>query len=216
MTTVATDPQGREKFSEVAQYFNVLKPGEVKNITYRKSQVKLMNDLLNNQTFFSNYKKDHSIGKDEEVWQQFFTSNSWILGSDFIEILDDRDLGEDYIADLPIKGFDGFLDVIELKLPSAKIWNLDVTMSADVTKPIMQCMNYLVEYEKKMNVADKIEKLGVDILKPRITLLIGNTANWTKDHYRQFRILNSSFHNISVLTYDHVLERANRIIDLSK
>jgi len=41
------------------------------------------------------------------------------------------------------------------------------------------------------------------------TLLILN--DWNEKQAEAYRILNASFHNLTVLTYDHVLARARRI-----
>jgi len=74
-------------------------------------------------------------------------------------------------------------------------------------------MRYITEAERRMNDKKKTDKLGADILKPKITLIIGRSRDWTPNQKEQFRILNSSFHNISILTYDHVLSRAKKIIE---
>nr|WP_252509275.1 hypothetical protein [Acinetobacter colistiniresistens] len=42
--------------------------------------------------------------------------------------------------------------------------------------------------------------------------MYGRSNDWNKDQIKAFRILNSSYHNLSVITFDHVLERAKRIL----
>ena len=75
---------------------------------------------MNSPEEFKKYKIHSKVGKDEEVWQKFFEYNPWILGSDFVEILDERVLDEDNITDLPVKDYDGFVNIVELKLKKEK------------------------------------------------------------------------------------------------
>lgn len=215
LNTVVTDPSGRKKFEEVADNFGLLSPGDINGYSLRKTNTSLLNNLLNTEGFFNQYKNDKGIGKDEEVWEQFFKENEWLLGTDVIRVLKDRDVSEDYKADLPVESYDGFLDIVELKLPTAKFWTKDLCPNADLTKAIMQCMTYLKEYERRSNDHNKIKKIGVDILKPRITLIYGRSNTWDDSKVEQLRILNSSFHNIVILTYDHILLRASKLSDLS-
>ncbi len=39
---------------------------------------------------------------------------------------------------------------------------------------------------------------------------------WNDAQKESYRILNSSYHNLTVMTYDHVLARAKRILGLDK
>lgn len=216
LTTVATDTNGLEKMKEVLKNFGVLRVGDIDDFVEKSKAVKLFEKILNNQGDFDKYKSEQNIGKDEEVWQQFFETNPWILGSDFVEILDERVIDEESITDIPVKDYDGFVNIIELKLPTEEFWTQDIMPISNLTKAIVQCMRYVTEMERRMNDHKKLSKLGASILKPRITLLFGRSSDWNDDKREQFRILNSSFHNISILTYDHVLLRAQNIIKTQK
>lgn len=214
LNTIASDPNGRKKLAEVTANFGLLTPGDIYAIAHKKSQIEIMDKLLNNTEYFQKYKTDKNIGKEEEVWQQFFQENSWMLGSEVVRVLEDRHIDEESISDLPVEGYDGFLDIVELKLPEVAVWTKDLYPTSEITKAIMQCMGYITEYERRMNDGKKLEALGISILKPRINLIIGRSKEWNEGSRSQFRILNSSFHNITILTYDQVLERANRLINI--
>lgn len=211
--TVAADADGREKMKEILKNFNAIRKGDINEAAERNTAVNLFDSILTDQTKFEAYKAELAVGKNEEVWQKFFEKNSWILGSDFVEVLDERVLDEDSITDLPVKDYDGFVNIIELKLPTEDFWTQENNPVASLTKAIMQCMRYITEAERRMNDKKKTDSLGAHILKPRITLIYGRSDEWTDDQREQFRILNSSFHNISILTYDHVLNRARKIIE---
>lgn len=216
LMTVATDPNGQEKMKEVLKNFGAINKGDINEVVDRKLAVELFEKLLNDDNEFKKYKLENGIGKNEEVWQQFFQLNPWILGSEFVEILDERVIDEESITDLPVKDYDGFVNIIELKLSTEDFWTQEIVPVSNLTKAMMQCMRYVTEMERRMNDKKKTDDLGANILKPRITLLFGRSNDWTEDHREQFRILNSSFHNISILTYDHVLLRAKKIIEQSK
>lgn len=213
LNTVAADKEGRDKMKEILKNFNAIRKGDINELAERNGAIKIFEAILNDQNKFDIYKERLSIGKNEEVWQRFFENNPWILGSDFVEVLDERVLDEDSITDLPVKDYDGFVNIIELKLPTEEFWTKDVNPTANLTKAIMQCMRYITETERRMNDKKKTDKLGANILKPRITLVFGRSNTWGDEQREQFRILNSSFHNISILTYDHVLNRSKKIIE---
>jgi hypothetical protein len=212
LSLIAADPQGRDKITEVAKNLGLIDVGDVDYVVQRKNAIAQFESLLTDEQAFTKYKERLGVGKNEEVWQKFFEANSWILGSDFVEILDERVIDEENETDIPVKDYDGFVDIIELKLPSVNFWTADNIPTAELTKAIMQCMRYLTEMERRMNDRKKTDALGADILKPKITLIYGRSNNWEKEQREQFKILNSSFHDIAILSYDHVLERAKRIM----
>jgi len=209
---IAADPQGKQKISEVAKNLGLIEVGDIDYVVQKRKAVKFFEEILMNEKSFLEYKIKLGVGKNEEVWQKFFEGNPWILGSDFVETLNERIIDENSEIDIPVKDYDGFVNIIELKLPNADFWTTENIPVAQLTKAIMQCAHYITEMERRMNDCKKVEKLGATILKPRITLIYGRSNTWTKDQREQFKILNSSFHDIAILTYDNVLERAHKII----
>lgn len=213
LRTVAADFKGEEVMAKVAENIDSLTPTYIQEMSRRKKNVNIMREMLNNRQKFDEVKKGLGVKKDEEVWQQFFQKNDWILGSDVIELLNTRSLGEHDITDIPFKGVDGYLDIIELKLPAAELWNHDGTPNSKLSLAIMQCARYLRAAEKKANDFEKMKELGCEIIKPRITLIYGRSNGWSDTQKEQLRILNSSLHDISILTYDYVLKRAEKMIE---
>jgi hypothetical protein len=158
----------------------------------------------------------------EHDWQQWFSKNNWILGSDFVRVIDERSIDTENIADYLVQAFDGFLDIIEIKRPGGglRFWasSLDhgnYIPSGDLIKAITQANAYIFELEREINSQKFIERVGgVRTVKPRCVLVFGRSHNWNDDERRAFRILNASYHNLSIMTYDHVLGRARRIVGL--
>lgn len=212
LNTVASDPKGRQKLEELFQNFGFIKAGDVDGLAKRRLAKNFMNKLLNDSQTFRAYKEKLGVEKNEEVWQRFFQKNDWLLGSDIVEILDERRLDEHTTLDLPVKSLDGYLDIIELKLPSALVWTQHNNPRSELMESVMQCMRYISAAETSANNHQKVSELGVDIVKPRITLIYGRSDGWGEEEIKRFRIMNSSFHNITILTYDQVLKRASKII----
>lgn len=159
-------------------------------------------------------------GLAEQEWQEWFEDNSWILGSEFVKILDERKIDSSHITDFIMKAHDGFLDIVEIKKPDTqqKFWSDtkdhdNYVPSNELVKAITQSIRYIYEIEREANSVKFLEKTeGVKTIKPRCLLIFGRSHDWNKEQHEAYRILNSSYHNLSVLTYDHVLKRAKSIL----
>ncbi|PYE75058.1 uncharacterized protein DUF4263 [Xylophilus ampelinus] len=160
----------------------------------------------------------------EQRWQKWFEQNSWVLGSDFVRILDERRIDARNISDFLMEAYDGFLDVVEIKRPGGGMQFWAATLdhgnsvpSTDLIRAITQSSRYLHEIELEANSDKFIASVGgVKTVKPRCVLVFGRSVDWTGEQCEAYRILNASFHNINILTYDHVLARAERIVDIGE
>lgn len=84
--------------------------------------------------------------------------------------------------------------------------------STELTKAVAQATRYIYEVEREANSVKFLERVGgVKTVKPRCILVFGRSQDWDNDQKEAYRIFNASFHNLSVLTYGHVLARAKRI-----
>ncbi len=164
------------------------------------------------------------FGQDlvEQKWQEWFKHNDWVLGSEFVRILDEREIDTANITDYLMQAYDGFLDIVEIKRPqgSLRFWtdgqdHGNYVPSSDLTKAIMQATKYIYEVEREANSVKFLERVGnVKTIKPRCILIFGCSSNWNDDQKKAYRILNSSYHNLTIMTYDHVLKRAKRILKI--
>jgi len=156
----------------------------------------------------------------EKHWQKWFEKNSWVLGSEFVRVLGERSIDTANIADYLMQAYDGFLDIVEIKRPGGgfRFWSVardheNLVPSSDLTKAITQSLTYLYEVEREVNSVKFMQRLdGVEVIKPRCVLVFGRSNDWGDDERRAYRILNSSFHSVTIMTYDHVLARAERMI----
>lgn len=160
----------------------------------------------------------------EQKWQDWFKRNSWVLGSEFVRILDEREIDKGNITDFLMQAYDGFLDIIEIKKPqgSLNFWTEakdhgNYVPSADLTKATTQAIKYIYEVEREANSVKFLERVGyVKTVKSRCVLIFGRSNNWDEEQKEAFLILNSCYHNLTIMTYDHVLLRAKRILNIDE
>lgn len=155
----------------------------------------------------------------EHDWQRWFKTNDWIFGSDFVRVLDEREIDTHNVTDYLMEAYDGFLDIIEIKRPGGglRFWaehrdHGNLVPATDLVKAITQVTNYLYEVEREANSVKFLNRVGVRVVKPRATLIFGRSSTWGDDEHEAYRMLNRSYHALTILTFDHVLERAERIL----
>jgi hypothetical protein len=163
------------------------------------------------------YLVDYSAGQPEAVFQRWFELNIWVLGREYIRRHPLRKIGIDSEADLVMETTDGFLDVVELKRPKAKIMAKTPGGAAsfhyphsDFSKAYGQCVRYLAELESFRSQLEA--KYKSQIVAPRVFLVIGRSAIDDQDFTEAVRRLAATFHNIDVLTYDQVVDMGRALL----
>ena len=154
----------------------------------------------------------------ERYWQEWFTRNKWVLGSDFAQIVDERVIDTENIADYIMKSYDGFVDLVEIKKPNGlPFWastkdHGNYVPSVDLTKAITQCLNYIYAIELEANSTKFARRIGSRVIKPRCILIFGRSYDWNDEQREAYRILNAAYNQVSILTYDHISERAQNVL----
>ena len=156
----------------------------------------------------------------ESYWQKWFSENKWLLGSDFAQILDERYIDVENIADYIMKAFDGFVDLVEIKKPNGlPFWAVakdhdNYVPSSDLVKAITQCLNYIRAIEQEANSVKFLERTKSKVIKPRCILVYGRSNDWNDEQREAYRILNAAYNQVSILTYDHLLLRAKSVLGI--
>ena len=154
----------------------------------------------------------------ERYWQEWFTRTKWVLGSDFAQIVDERVIDTENIADYIMKSYDGFVDLVEIKKPNGlPFWastkdHGNYVPSADLAKAITQCLNYIYAIELEANSTKFARRIGSRVIKPRCILIFGRSYDWNDEQREAYRILNAAYNQVSILTYDHISERAQNVL----
>ena len=85
----------------------------------------------------------------------------------------------------------------------------------DLIKAITQASQYIFEVEREANSVKFLDRVdGVRVVKPRCVLVFGRSRDWNNEQIQAYRILNAGYAHLSVMTYDHVLERAKRMVGI--
>lgn len=191
------------------------------SISYYQSK---LNELRNRLT---SGKKYHET-KGKNSWQTWVYDNNWIFGIQYQIAIQKERVGFDNIPDFLFPTLDGFLDILEIKLPTHDVIIEDPShpgsyaWSSYANKAIGQVVNYIHHMElQQLVLRDRIierygDELGIDIhtIKPRSYILIGQSDGWKKSKIESLRKLNYSLHGIEVLTYTDLFQRGNNIISL--
>ena len=165
---------------------------------------------------------ESSLSEDlpEKCWQDWFSANKWVLGSDFAQIIDERHIDTENIADYIMRAFDGFVDLVEIKKPNGvPFWSAtkdhnNYVPSSDLVKAITQCLNYIRAIEQEANSVKFIQKTKSKVIKPRCILIFGRSNDWNDEQREAYRILNAAYNQLSILTYDHLLIRAKNVMGI--
>ena len=156
----------------------------------------------------------------ESFWQEWFSRNKWVLGSEYLNILPDRDIDTRDIADYLMRSIDGFLDIVEIKRPDLTFWagpdsHGNYYPSSQLTMAISQCLNYLYRIELQSNSVEFTERVdGTKTVKPQCMLVFGRSDDWGEDKLKALRILNAAHHQLHIITYDQLLLRAKQLLGL--
>ena len=169
---------------------------------------------------------EEMLSKDltEAPWQHWFEENDWVLGTEFVQLLEERSIDVEHIADYLMEAYDGFVDLVEIKRPEGKLkfWadakdHGNYIPHTELIKAITQASRYILEVEREANSVKFLERIGgVKAIKPRCVVIYGRSAGWTAKQRESYRVLNASYYNLTIMTFDHVLARAKRILDLEE
>ncbi|MBN2180991.1 MAG: DUF4263 domain-containing protein [Sedimentisphaerales bacterium] len=197
----------------------------IKQKEYKKS-LKALEKLIeieNDSNFIDLVKSDNELNKyqanqPEKIFQNWIENNLWIFGVEYHKKHSFRKIGEDNSqADIILETIDGFLSLIEIKRPNPKfnLFRYDNSHrcffpTSDFSEAIGQCLIYLQRIEDYKKTLE--QEHSVRILRPRIRLIIGRTKNFKKEENEALHFLNSSLHDIDIISYDQLLENGNRII----
>lgn len=174
-------------------------------------------------------KKQYHETRGKNSWQAWVYRNNWLFGSNYQTPIEKIRVGFDSIPDYLFPTIDGFLDILEIKLPTHDVILDDTShahsfkWSPKVSEAIGQVVTYLHEIEMhQLEIQQKIEEnykhlfneRKIFAIKPRAFILVGRNNDWSAEKKRALRKLNYSLHGIEVLTYDDLLSRGRRIIEM--
>lgn len=166
---------------------------------------------------------DYSETRGDDSWQNWISKNNWLFGVNYKQPIEKAKINlSGIMPDFLYPTIDGFVDVLEIKLPKDDVLVEDPShkgswrWTPETNSAIGQVVNYLTEIDRlRFENENKIQSETdnkVLFLKPRAFILIGNSQVWNKQKKEALRKLNYYLHNIEVITYKDLLDRGNQFI----
>lgn len=185
------------------------------NIAYYATKIKEFKSRLE-----KNYR--------ESSWQSWIYDNNWIIGVQYHTPIEKEKVGFKSIPDYLFATLDGFIDILEIKLPNHEVIKKDQShpgsyaWSPEANRAIGQVVHYLYEMElHQLELQRDINRAystrlsrEIYIIKPRAFILIGREDEWNERKKEAFRKMNHRLHDIEVITYTDLQQRGERIIEL--
>ena len=171
------------------------------------------------------FTKKYPETSGKSSWQAWIYKNNWMFGINYQQPIEKQKINiSGSMPDYIFPTIDGFLDILEIKLPSHKIISKDNShsgsyrWSTEANKAIGQVVTYLNDLDSyQLYLKKEIkDKYGLDLstIKPRAFILIGKTDGWSYLEKEALRKLNYSLHGIKVLSYTDLLRTANEIVQI--
>jgi hypothetical protein len=153
----------------------------------------------------------------EHDFQVWIEENTWVFGTEYVRKFDTRKIGIHSQADFIVQSLDGFTDLVELKKADVPLFDKDESHdcyypSKDLSQVIGQAIHYIKVMEDHRSILKEDDEL--DVLKPRVKVVIGRSVGLAFDEKKTLRLLNASLHGVEVITYDEILSRAEKIIEI--
>jgi len=175
---------------------------DIVSLGYRKKQLNVFYNLLNDQNYFESYKKslaqkqgkNDSKTNDEYTWQYFFNQNQWIFGygldyrfqgvlqKEFSASNSEIDGSNEVIGDF-LLGDTKFTTFVELKKPNTPIfgsnknrsnsWQLSSNLINAVSQILEQKASGLIKLDSIVHNSDGIE-LKQKAYDSKTVLILGN------------------------------------------
>lgn len=183
---------------------------------HRKKIVEELNQRLVTGNF-------HETSGDDP-WQKWIYKHNWLFGVNYQEPIEKVKINiTGVMPDFIFPTLDGFVDILEIKLPSKEVIVEDAShagswsWSPDSNKAIGQVVNYLCEIDRnKSEIEKEIKRVHgkeISVLKPRAFILIGRSDNWATNKKEGLRKLNDSLHKIEFLTYTDLSQRGEALVE---
>jgi len=167
---------------------------------------------------------DDTTKKERNYWQPFLEKNRWMFGLAYFVLLDEQRIDLWDTADYLFEAEDGFIDIVEIKHPHIDFWEKAqaggykkyqafLQPSEELKGAITQATNYIFQLEKKFSDPDWQRRNCCETpVKPCCTIIFGRSCDWHIEEKTAFRLLNDSLHGISIITFDHLFSRAEKLL----
>lgn len=138
---------------------------------------------------------------DESKYQELFVNYPWVLGLQYSDLRRHKNLDEKNIPDfIGVRVSDGYMDILEIKPPSMKVFREDGEFTADFNNAWNQAERYLnFAREDK----DYLNRKGLQFDNPRCFLVCG--YNLEKEMVQKVRLKEKMNPAIQLMTFNDIV-----------
>ena len=170
-------------------------------------------------------RRGYAEAGGDDSWQKWIYRNSWLFGPMYLEPIQWQSVGFRSKPDFLFPTLDGFLDILEIKLPTADVIRevgRHHAWSDATNRAIGQVVAYIEDADMNRPALERdindnyTGQLGLRVTasRPRAFILIGRDTHWRERQREAYRTLNYSLHGVEIVTYDELLRRGRKIIEL--
>jgi len=152
--------------------------------------------------------------KKEEDYHVFLNEHDWLFGSTYIEVKSKPSPTSKDKPDFLLKRYDGFHDVVEIESANDPLFSSKsnrLKMSTNLKDAVSEIMDYIDAYIQET--MKQFYEEQREVYKPKGLVIIGKTKQSEK---RELKQLNSFLHDIEVITFNDLIERARKTIEFIK
>ena len=215
--------KGKDELIKILQSENQEQIDQLKKLKdfVKKSKLNVYRDKLTELK--KRLEEDHPETRGDNSWQRWIYKNTWLFAAQYNVPLPQNQVGNS-IPDFLFPTLDGFIDILEIKLPTFEVVRKDAShpgsykWSKEANEAIGQVVNYLSEIEQhQANIVKRIEEnqeIRLSAIKSRGIILIGQSGEWKRPQHEALRKLNHSLHSIEIITYTDLLNRGESLIKM--
>ncbi|EJL59129.1 Shedu anti-phage system protein SduA domain-containing protein [Flavobacterium sp. CF136] len=152
--------------------------------------------------------------RNENSLQKCLTENPILLGLEYARIIPKHKLGSEFEVDYALEKFNGLIDLMEIESSTLSIFTKQGNPSSYLVHAEQQVIDWLDWIEKNNSYA----RNGLEgLISPKGFVIIGRNSSLTDKTKFSLIRRNKAFNgNISILTYDDVLAKAESLRDILK
>ncbi|MQA92544.1 MAG: DUF4263 domain-containing protein [Gemmatimonas sp.] len=148
----------------------------------------------------------------EEELQKCLTRNPALFGAEYRAVEPKHRLGGEYEMDYALIRISGLVDVVEIERSSHKLFR----QSGDPTSALIHAEQQVLDWLSWCDHNSAYAREGLPLIqRPIGFVVIGHTSDLSEDDRKRLIRRNLTFEgHLQVLTYDDLLERAQRLVEV--
>ena len=164
--------------------------------------------LTINHSLIARFQSLVDAEQKEEVYQRFLQENPVFLDPLAIEVIPKSKLGSEFVTDFVVRMATGDYLVVEIEKPQDQIF----TKGNDFTAKFSHALGQVLDFHEwiEQNISYAQTRLP-EISEPHGLVVMGRRTFFSQRQQRKFARFNSNSRRITVLTYDDLVTKGERL-----